>query len=133
MASAAGPAGPRIVPGADFPKKNALVPSMRSPCKHLPGGAEDREVAMAGMELKLCARYLFGEQLGVLGRDRISASPWWIDVGTWMEPSSKPHGPGEHPQVLSHSPVPAAERFDVVGEERVADAGLLERATVDAW
>jgi hypothetical protein len=30
-------------------------------CEHLPGGAEDREVAMAGVELKLRAWYHLGE------------------------------------------------------------------------
>ena len=38
--------------------------------QHLPGGAEDGEVPVAGVELKLCAWYRRGEQPGVLGRDR---------------------------------------------------------------
>src|SRR5260370_33589871 len=41
-------------------------------------------------------------------------------------------GPREHPQVLSNSPAAAAERFGVTGQEGVAHAGLLDRATVDA-
>jgi len=39
-------------------------------CEHLPGGAEDGEVPVAGVELKLCAWYRRGEQPGMPGRNR---------------------------------------------------------------
>src|SRR5215469_4534264 len=38
--------------------------------KHLPGGGEDREVPVAGVEVKLRARYRLGVEPGMPGRDR---------------------------------------------------------------
>src|SRR5439155_6380747 len=78
-------------------------------CEHLPGGAEDGEVPVAGVELKLCARYRRGEQPGVLGRDR-SVGIAVVDRcrcgdGTQLETP----GPQEHPQVLGNSPAALAE------------------------
>ena len=69
-------------------------------------------MAMAG--LKLCVWYRFGEQPAVLGRDRNIRIPV-VDRcrhlnGTELETPRA----GEHPQVLSHSPAPAAERFNVL-------------------
>jgi hypothetical protein len=37
--------------------------------QRLPGGAEDREVTVAEVEVKLRAGYRLGEEPGVLGRD----------------------------------------------------------------
>ena len=47
---------------------------------------------MAGVQLQPGAWNGRGVQLGVLGRHRVSASPWCTHVGTWIVPSSKPHG-----------------------------------------
>ena len=87
---------------------------------------------MAGVELKLCAWYRRGEQPGVLGRDRrvgIAVVDQCRDGdGTELETP----GPHEHPQVLGNSPAALAECLAVAGEEGLAQAGLGERAAVDA-
>ena len=84
-------------------------------CEHLPGGAEDGEVPVAGVELKLCARYRRGEQPGVPGRDR-GVGIAVMDRcrhgdGTELETP----GPHQHPQVLGNSPAALAECLAVPG------------------
>jgi hypothetical protein len=87
---------------------------------------------VAGVELKPCARDRVGEQPGVLGRDRGVRVPVADQCrhpdGTGFEAP----GPGEQPQVLGDSPAAAAECLEVVSQEGVAQAGLGERAAVDA-
>ena len=84
-------------------------------------------MALAGVQLKLRAWYRPGVQPGVLGRDR-GIRVTVMDRGRNRDGTQfETPGPGEDPQVLSHSPAPAAERLDIVGQERVADAGLAMR------
>src|SRR5205807_10407972 len=70
--------------------------------QQLPGGAEDGEVALAGVELQLRAGYRLGEEPGVPGRDggvRLAVVDRCRRLdGTELETP----GPGEHPQVLGH-------------------------------
>jgi hypothetical protein len=47
-------------------------------------------VAVAGVDLKLSARYRLGVEPGVLHRTVVSASPCRINVGALMEPRPKP-------------------------------------------
>jgi hypothetical protein len=84
------------------------------------------------VELELCAGYRRGEQPGVLGRDR-GVGIAVVDRcrhgnGTELETPA----PCEHPQVLGNAPAALAECLAVGGEEGRAQAGLGERATVDA-
>lgn len=99
--------------------------------KHLPGDPEDGEVPVAGMELKLAARYRGGEQPGVPGRDR-SVGIAVVDRCRHGDgPELEAPGLQEHPQVLGNSPAAAAERLCVAGQECLAQAGPGERAAVD--
>ena len=62
----------------------------------------------------------------------MSASPWWIDVGTVMDPSWKPHGRVSTRRSWAAPRAAAAERLGIAGQERLAQAGLGDRAAVDA-
>src|SRR6266699_3514001 len=79
--------------------------------------AEDREVAVAGLDLKACARYRLGVEPGVLERDGcIGISV--LDQYRHVDGAEiKSPGPGEHPQVLTGSPAPLPEGFEVAGQE----------------
>src|SRR5262249_35698666 len=100
--------------------------------EQLRGGAEDREVPVAGVEVKLRVRYRLGVQPGVRGRDRGIGVPVVDRCGDRDGTELEAPGPGEHPQVLGNSGAAAAERLGIAGEEGVARNGLLERGPVDA-
>ena len=87
---------------------------------------------MAGMKVKLRARYRLGEEPGVLGRNYRVGIPV-VDRcrdldGTEIESPR----PGKHPQVLGNSPAAAAERLGITGQEGLAHARPLQPTAVDA-
>src|SRR5260370_11970919 len=99
--------------------------------EQLPRAIEDREVAVAGVDVQLRGRYRLGIAAGGLQRHGGIYVPvedrcWRLDRAEFETP-----GLGEHPQVLSDSPAAPAERLEVVGYEGFARAGLSECLVVD--